>query len=83
MIATICPTEKHINSSFLSLKEEHIQAYVAGYLRKIEVRDKTQGERVIQVFQDSDLNKLMGTAIYGGRTYVEGGGWYYLGKRHF
>ena len=82
--AVICVSDKHINSEWFSLQQEHVELHARGSLYSIVLCDKDYN--LLKIYKASDLNEVIGKAIANGRRQsvnpVSGDReFYYLARR--
>jgi len=80
----ICTADKHIDSKFVSIQQEHVRLYVDGKLFSVELYDFQRN--FIKEYKDFELSKLIGSAIAKGRRVGNNRTtgepeFYYLGDR--
>lgn len=77
-------TEKHVQSQFVSLQQEHLELWARGQLYSICLF--TRENLLIKEYKDKELAELLGSAISNGRRsgvnhFTGNTEFYYLGER--
>lgn len=78
--AVVYVTDKHAHSAKVSIQPELIKAYSDNLLCGVELRSYTTDELLEPVYRGRDLDKLIGSAIAGGKLPTPDG-YYHLGLR--
>lgn len=63
--SVVCLSDKHLNSEWFSLQQEHVELHAKGSLYSIVLCDK--GYAVLNVYKGQELNEVVGKAIANGR----------------
>jgi hypothetical protein len=82
--SVICISDKHRDSDFFSIQQEHVELHTSGSLFSIVLCDKDY--TVLKVYKQDELAKLIGEAIANGRRlavnkFTDMTEFYYLAKR--
>jgi len=80
--AIIRVKDAYINSSNVSLQQEHLELFIQGKLFSVVLADTKNN--VLQEFKGPDLSRLIASAINNGKRIANtshGTDYYYLGDR--